>query len=311
MEMTTQEAILLRNKIEAWQEARDYAHKTSMALTIAKAQTEEVNSKGGSWLKHAFTSDPGTIEQIELRLANTLNSIGEPPEFDDPILEIIAMKGFYEGFDSGEFEVEANLFAIDTAVMLIEFAAMEIALGPLGGAKFLASAVSKGSKALKAAMVRLGDIPIFIPGAAGGAGAFVRAGNVLKNLSRYHARRLEKAMFAEAERLGKPLVKLVTDETHHVVAHGSKRPFAIECRKILEKFGVDIDHAANGVFLPAYKSSPNPKGSIVHKILGNNDKYYETMYKFLKDATSEAEVIQKLRRIGEALEKGTFFNAPL
>jgi hypothetical protein len=160
-------------------------------------------------------------------------------------------------------------------------------------------------------MKRLENIPIFIPGAVDGGGAYIRAGSVLKNLSRYHARKLEAAMFEEAALLDKTLVKLATDETHHVVAHTSKRRFAIKCREILEKFGIDIDHPANGVFLPAYKSSPNPKGSIVHKILGNNDKYYETMYDFLKEAKSEAELIQKLRRIGEALEKGTFFNAPL
>jgi hypothetical protein len=160
-------------------------------------------------------------------------------------------------------------------------------------------------------MKRLENIPIFIPGAVDGGGAYIRAGSVLKNLSRYHARKLEAAMFEEAALLNKTLVKLGTDETHHIVAHGSNRPFAQECRDILAKFGIDIDHAANGVFLPAYKSSPNPKGSIVHKILGNNDAYYRTMHEYLKKATSPAEVLQKLRQIGEALEKGTFFNAPL
>jgi hypothetical protein len=207
--------------------------------------------------------------------------------------------------------VEAKLFAIDVGVMLIEFAALEVALGPLGGAKFLASAASKGTKALAAAVSRLKNIPIFIPGAAGGAGGFMRVGNVLKALSKYHSRRLEAAMKAEAELMGKPFVKLATDETHHIVAHTSNRPFAIECRRILEKFGIDVDHAANGVFLPATKSSPNPKGSIVHKILGTNDAYYRKMHEYLEDATSAADVLQRLRRIGEALEKGTFFNAPL
>jgi hypothetical protein len=303
MEMTTQEAILLRNKIEAWQEARDYAHKTSMALTIAKAQTDEVNSKGGSWLKHAFTSDPGTIEQIELRLANTLNSIGDPPVFNDRGLELIAMRGFYEGFDSGEFEVEANLLAIDTAVMLIEFAAMEIALGPLGGAKFLASAVSKGTKALSAAVARLGEIPIFLPIAAGGGGAFIRIGKLIGSASaRAHRYALRAALEAK---LGRAMA--TGESTHHIVA--LEHELAALSRKKLAKFGIHIDDAINGVFLPAFLKSPNHKGSIVHATLANKKLYYEKVEKALDKATTKAEIIEQLRKIRKALLDGSFYDA--
>jgi hypothetical protein len=221
----------------------------------------------------------------------------------------LAMAGYQAGFEDGQFDVEAKLFAIDAGILILEVVAMEVALGPLGGAKFLASAVSKGTKALKAAFVRVGDIPIFIPGAAGGAGGFMRAGNVLKVLSRYHSRRLEKAMFAEAQATGKTLTKLATDQTHHIAAHGSDK--AKGARKILDKFGIDVDHPANGVFLPGSKGSPNPKGSIVHAILGNNTKYYETVEKFLEKSTSQADALRRLRKLGELLENGTFFNVHL
>ena len=282
-----------------------------MALTQAEADMQAVRNNERGWLKRAFTSDPGTLEQIQQRVANTLNSIEAPPEYDDPELDCLASLGFHIGFDNGKFEVEAKLFAIDVGVMLVEFAAMEVALGPLGGAKFLASAVSKGTKAMTAAVSRLKNIPIFIPGAAGGIGGAVRVGNLLKNLSRYHARRLERAMFKEADDLGKPLVKLATDETHHIVPPGRNLPDAEACRNILAKFGVDVDHAANGVFLPANLSSPNPGGAIVHKILGNNKKYYEKVRESLEKATSQAELLRRLERIGETLKNGTFFHAPL
>lgn len=118
-------------------------------------------------------------------------------------------------------------------------------------------------------------------------------------------------MFAEAELMRKPLVKLATDETHHIVPHGSTRRDAQKCREILAKFDIDIDHPANGVFLPANKSSPNPNGAIVHKILGTNDMYYGKMLDFLEKYTSQADAIRRLRRVGETLKNGTFFNAPL
>ncbi len=305
MAMTTQEAILLRNRIEAWHEARDYAHKTSMALTQAKADTEMVNDNGGSWLKRQFTSDPGTVEQIALRLANTLNSIGEPPVFDDPGLEIIAMKGFEEGFASGQFEVEAKLFAIDAAVMLIEFAAMEVALGPLGGAKFLASAVSKGTKALSAAATRLGEIKIFLPIATNGGGAFIRVSSLLGSVSaKAHRYRLRIALEAKLKR-----AMAAGESTHHIVA--IEHELAAESRRILAKFGIGIDDAINGVFLPAFLKSPNPKGSIVHATLANKERYYKIVEKELKKAKTPAEAIEQLRKLRKTLLDGTFYNAVL
>jgi hypothetical protein len=105
------------------------------------------------------------------------------------------------------------------------------------------------------------------------------------------------------------LVKLATDETHHIVASGSKR--AKGAREILETWGIDIDDPANGVFLPANLASPNPKGSIVHKTLGNNIKYYKKVEEYLDLATSQADAIQRLRRIGETLENGTFWHVRL
>jgi hypothetical protein len=325
--MTTQEAILLRNKIEAWQESYNYAHKTKMALTYGEAKTEAVINKSDSWLKQALTSDPGSIEQIQQQLADTLNSIEEPPTYDDPILEGIALAGFNAGYDDGKFEVEAKLFAIDAGVMLIEFAAMEIALGPLGGAKLIASAVTKGAKvatvvagkgsqllnvattkggqALMAAMKRLENIPIFIPGAAGGAGGAVRLGAITKPLSaRMHRYWLEKAMKAA------PFNRLrdVGEALHHIVAHGDGR--AEIARQKLAQFGINIDEAFNGVFLPATSKSPNAKGSIVHSMVHSKD-YYFKVEAFLNGAKSKKEVIRRLQRIRETLENGTFFDVHL
>ena len=305
MAPTAQETILLRAKNEAFQEAYDYAHKTAMALTQAEADTEAVTNKESGWLKRAFTSDPGTLEQIQQRLANTLNSIQAPPVFDDPELERIALLGFDAGFDNGKFEVKAKLLAIDAGVMLIEFAAMEVALGPLGGAKFLASAVSKGTKALTTASTRLGNIPIFLPIANGGGGAFIRVGTLVGSVSaKAHRYRLRKAL---EEKLGR--VMATGESTHHIVALDHE--LAIKSREILAKFGIDIDDAVNGVFLPAFKKSPNPKGSIVHATLANKKVYYEKVEKALKQAKTPAQAVEQLRKIRKALLDGTFYDAVL
>ncbi|MBK9263145.1 MAG: hypothetical protein IPM54_25495 [Polyangiaceae bacterium] len=118
----------------AYQSAYDQAYKTGKALALAEAEMQAVINKSDSWLKRALTSDPGTIEQIQQRVTDALNSIEPLPEYDDPTLESLAWAGYQAGFENGKFEVEAKLFAIDAGVMLIEFALLEVAMGPLGGA---------------------------------------------------------------------------------------------------------------------------------------------------------------------------------
>jgi A nuclease family of the HNH/ENDO VII superfamily with conserved AHH len=326
---TTQELMVKRARELAYEDAYQWALKFATLTTQAKADLEYVTNQDASWLKQALTKDPGTIEQIQQRLADQLNSIEEPTEYTDPKLDMLARAGYQKGFEDGQFQVEATLFAIDAGVLILEVVAFEIAMGPLGGAKLVASAVSKGAKAVKvvagagakifqytksqagraleAAMVRLGEIPILIPGAVDGLGATIKLKTLLRALSNYHAKKLQSAMFAEARLLGKQLVKLATDETHHIVAHGSKK--AEKARKLLEQFGIDIDHPANGVFLPGTKKAPNPKGSIVHKTLGNNKDYYKRVENYLSEATSQADAIQRLRNIGETLQNGTFWHA--
>jgi hypothetical protein len=74
---------------------------------------QAVINKSDSWLKKVLTSDPGTLEQIQQRVADALNSIEAPPEYDDPILDSLSLSGFELGFENGKFEVKAKLFAID------------------------------------------------------------------------------------------------------------------------------------------------------------------------------------------------------
>jgi hypothetical protein len=331
MTPTTQGLILQRARQIAFEERYQWCSQLATITTQAKADIDYVTNQDASWLKQALTKDPGTIEQIQQRLADQLNSLQEPTIYSDVILEIVAQAGCQKGYDDGQFQVEATLLAIDVGVVVLEAVAFEIAMGPLGGAKLVASAVSKGAKAtkvvvnassklfqytkskggkaLEVAMTRLGELPIFLPTGVGLPGAVVKA----RVIFRSSAKTLEKAMFAEAAALKKlgllkdDLVKLVTDETHHIVAEGADK--ATRARELLAKWGIDINHPANGVFLPANLKSPNPNGAIVHKTLGNKKLYYDKVEKYLKQATSQQDAIARLRHIGKTLKDGTFYDA--
>ncbi|MBK9264743.1 MAG: hypothetical protein IPM54_33785 [Polyangiaceae bacterium] len=167
---SVEELISLRARNVAFHLGFENAYVLGKAVTIGAAESQAVINKSDSWLKRALTSDPGSLEQIQQRMADALNTIEPLPEYDDPILDGLVMAGYQAGFEQGKFEVEAKLFAIDVGVMLVEFALLEVALGPLGGARLLASAVSKGAKALTTAVKRLENIPIFIPIATNGVG---------------------------------------------------------------------------------------------------------------------------------------------
>jgi hypothetical protein len=87
-------------------------------------------------------------------------------------------------------------------------------------------------------------------------------------------------------------------EAHHIVA-GKFEP-ADDGRKILKRFGIRINDAANGVWLPANKDTPNTSGGIPHRPLHTN-AYMEAVNKALAKATTRQEAIDTLRSIGEAL----------
>jgi hypothetical protein len=196
-------------------------------------------------------------------------------------------------------------------------------MGPLGGAKLVASAVSKGAKAtkvvvgagakvfqytkskggkaLEAAMKRLGEIPIFLPVGVG-TGAFVKMGQIIRPISAWTHR---KALRNAVEALH-GVARGAGETTHHIVALNDPR--AKEARKLLAKFGIDIDDGVNGVFLPASTKSPNPKGAMVHSKLHTN-AYYFKVESYLGKAKSKQDLINRLQRIRETLLDGSFHNA--
>jgi hypothetical protein len=80
---------------------------------------------------------------------------------------------------------------------------------------------------------------------------------------------------------------------HHIVAGGAQK--SAPARAVLKKFGIGVDDAENGVFLP----------SNVHMSVHTNS-YYDTVNSALSQATTRSEAIQVLSAIRARLLGGGF-----
>jgi hypothetical protein len=90
---------------------------------------------------------------------------------------------------------------------------------------------------------------------------------------------------------------------HHIVAgNDADAAFA---RSVLSKFGIGINEAVNGVFLPANKATQVIAGKTIHASL-HTDAYYRAVNDALRGLTTRQEVIDKLQNIARALEAGEF-----
>ena len=88
---------------------------------------------------------------------------------------------------------------------------------------------------------------------------------------------------------------------HHIVAGAAKR--AHRAREVLRHFGIGINDAVNGVFLPATRASPNPTGAAVHSTL-HTKRYYDAVNEALQAAGTRAEAEAILRSFRQLLLSG-------
>ena len=87
---------------------------------------------------------------------------------------------------------------------------------------------------------------------------------------------------------------------HHIVAGAAK--LANDARNVLKSFGISINDAVNGVFLPTVKGVSD---AMYHTNLHTNN-YYNEVNELLQRATTREDVIETLRQIAEQLLNGTF-----
>ena len=87
---------------------------------------------------------------------------------------------------------------------------------------------------------------------------------------------------------------------YHIVAGSS--PKAAEARAILQKYGIDINDSANGVFLPTVRGVAE---GAYHPSLHTN-AYYDKINKLLGEATCKEDVLDILEFISDELSSGSF-----
>ena len=71
------------------------------------------------------------------------------------------------------------------------------------------------------------------------------------------------------------------------------------------EFGIGINDAVNGVFLPANKATQVIAGKTIHSTL-HTQEYYDAVNEALSGATTRQQVIDTLRTIAKALEAGEY-----
>ena len=144
-------------------------------------------------------------------------------------------------------------------------------------------------------------IPV-LPGGAGSAKLVGKLsaeyGDETANLVLKYSDDMAEIVFkgGNSRKLANNLIKSGVDRgsnqaAHHIVAGGSK--YAKDTRKILAKFNISINDAANGVFLDKSK----------HAGL-HTKEYYEKVHGLLKDSNSKEEVLDTLKYISDVLSKG-------
>jgi A nuclease family of the HNH/ENDO VII superfamily with conserved AHH len=225
---------------------------------------------------------PEEREALFRGLAKDLEELPELPTYSAANLSRAAKAGFERGYRDGVDKAHLRAWLVNIGVDVYF-----MACGNIAGALETA-----GAKLLDKAIMRIRSMPIFVPGTVGGPGFFM---NLPRPKPAGSSRELLKAMLAAGK---KPLEGEVP---HHLVAHSDWR--AQRAREILADFGIGLDKAENGVFLPQNTKSLNPKGKAVHQTVHTNE-YYKAVEKALEKANTKDEAIKELEKLAFQLEHG-------
>ncbi len=195
---------------EDWKDARDDAkpigQTVGRVLTACDHVMEFLAKQPDNILAGQNTMAPEEIEVRFLICTRELDSLPPIPAYEDPWLAGAAAQGFKEGYGEGANEVWRRLILIELTV-----AAVEVAL--TAGIGLAEVVVTRG---IRASLNVVRRMPIFIPGAMNGCGAF------LKSLPRAAAKVVVKG---SSRRLGNNLklagkTRSPGEFGHHIAAHG-------------------------------------------------------------------------------------------
>ncbi|WP_434043958.1 MULTISPECIES: SpvB/TcaC N-terminal domain-containing protein [Sorangium] len=190
--------------------------KFGKAIGEAHEALKTLDSLTAGALPRILKSNPKFVDELQAGLAEKLNAIPELPTFTDPKLAEAAQRGFERGFGGGLDEARARAAAVNLA------AGAALLLGPGAGA-----AVERaGAAALRGAVARLRDMPVFLPGAAGGAGGFLRLPKpqIVQATRVQELTRRQAAMLDEL-RAGRDIVVRSAEEARLLLEHSGLKPF--------------------------------------------------------------------------------------
>jgi RHS repeat-associated protein len=190
--------------------------KFGKAIGDAQEALETLNSLTAGALPRILKSNPDFVDELQSGLATKLNAIPELPTYSDPKLAEIARKGFERGFGSGLADAKLKAAAVRLA--------SEAALALSGNAAVLVERA--GATALKGALARLKDMPIFIPGTIDGGGAFFRLPKpqIVQAARVQELTRRQAAMLDEL-RAGRDVVVRNVEEARLLLEHSGLKPF--------------------------------------------------------------------------------------
>jgi hypothetical protein len=146
-----------------------------------------------------------------------------------------------------------------------------------------AALVAGGIANVKSGAERLGQALSMSSGSGSSGPPGASPAGAASHPSRVLGRALEKAGHARPP----------GSAAHHVVAHSARD--AAPARAVLQKFGIGVDEAPNGVFLPEGMHSG------LHK-----RAYFQAVNKTLSVATTREEALQALNAIRQGLLSGSF-----
>jgi RHS repeat-associated protein len=92
---------------------------------------------------------------------------------------------------------------------------------------------------------------------------------------------------------------------HHIVAGKGRANASEPARAVLARFEIGINDAANGVFLPANRTSANALNAAVHSSV-HTPAYYQAVNELLGQATTRQQALEALGAIRQALLSGGF-----
>lgn len=262
--------------------ALDSGKKLATAVLSCDGAMQSLTNMTDHHLAVHQKANPKAIERVLENCQNDLAAVPMIPAYESPELVGIAQAAFEEGFQAAVDEAFRRILLIEVGLSVIEVVFFEAI--PIIEVTMVRS--------IRRSVDAVREMPLFLPVAMSGLGVSVKVGRIIKGSSRVLGRNLK---------IDGKFVRLAGEFAHHIVAHGDHR--AKEALKILDKYGIDVNDWVNGVFLPGYKSSPNPRGKIVHSVV-HTDAYYMAVNDALRRVTTRADAIRELRIIAFKLEHG-------